>query len=108
MKDDNAGNKARRTDELLRNGARRIGGQRANAPFVRWPDGDEYAFVEGELLEIWEGHHGPVGRLRVTDASDNLLAVSGKESVAVCGPCHRQIRCPASRRLRREWRTGPD
>ena len=66
MKDDNAGNMARRTDELLRNGATQIGGQRASAPFVRWSN--DYAFLEGQAMELWEGSYGPVCRLRVAAA----------------------------------------
>lgn len=69
----------RRTDELLRNGAKELG-THATVPFVRWPDA--YAYLEGEALEVWEGLHGFVCRLRVSEC-ENLLAISGKGSEKV-------------------------
>ncbi len=64
----------RRTDELLRDGAKQLGSQAA-VPFVRWPDA--YAYLEGRVLEIWEGSFGPVCRLRLCEC-ENLVGISGK------------------------------
>ena len=64
----------RRTDELLRDGAKEVGGGPA-VPFVKWSD--VYAYLEGLVLEIWEGPHGPVCRFRLSEC-ENLVAISGK------------------------------
>ncbi len=44
-------------------------------PFVRWPD--VYAYLEGLVLEIWEGTFGPVCRLLLSKC-ENLVGISGK------------------------------
>ncbi len=64
----------RRTDELLRDGAKQLGSQ-ATVPFVRWQD--TYAYLEGLVLEIWEGTFGPVCRFRLSEC-ENLVGISGK------------------------------
>ena len=64
----------RRTDELLRDGAKQLGSQAA-VPFVRWPD--VCAYLEGRVLEIWEGSFGPVCHLKVSEC-ENLVGISGK------------------------------
>ena len=71
------GNSKRRTDELLESGAKELDGQQ-KAPFVRWPE--VYAYVEGRVLQIWEGTYGLVCRLRLERASENVEVVSGKDS----------------------------
>ena len=64
----------RRTDALIQDGAKQLGSQAA-VPFVRWQDA--YAYLEGLVLEIWEGTYGPVCRLRLSEC-ENLLGISGK------------------------------
>ena len=69
-----------RTDELRHGGARSLGGG-TRAPFVVW--GDEYSWVEGRVVELWDGKHGAVARFRVTAASPNLRAQLGSDQEAV-------------------------
>ena len=66
---------ARRTDELRRDGAKPLGGE-PGVPFVHWPN--EYAYVEGTVLEFWTGAFGRVCQLRIQDHSAGLTSTSGK------------------------------
>lgn len=62
-----------RTDELKRSGATPIGrGSGGSAPFVKF--GDDYAFVEGVVVDIWKGEYGRVAKIRTTEVSENLVA----------------------------------
>ena len=45
-------------------------------PFVVWPK-EDHAYVEGLLVKLWEGTHGPVARISVHEASDNVEGVTG-------------------------------
>lgn len=56
-----------RTDDLRQGGARERGGSGGGAPFVKWPD--TYAWVEGDVVDVWEGKYGLSATLNVTNAS---------------------------------------
>lgn len=67
-----------RTDELKRSGAKPIGkGSGGSAPFVKF--GDDYAYVEGVIVDIWKGEYGRVAKIRTTDVSENLVAQMNAE-----------------------------
>ncbi|MFQ5888813.1 MAG: hypothetical protein ACE5JR_02035 [Gemmatimonadota bacterium] len=69
-----------RTEELLRQGVRTLS-KGGKAPFVKW--GDEPCWLEGRILGRWESQYGPVLRIEVMAASENLTATTGtgKEKV---------------------------
>lgn len=73
-----------RTDELMQGGARSRTGRGGGAPFVKW--GDDPAWVEGKVLDIWEGKYGMAARVYVADCSDNLEA-GGKDEM---GPVEKE------------------
>ena len=65
-----------RTDELRIAGASERGVEResnggvttvGDTPFVKWPQ-DDYAWVEGTVLEIWEGQYGENVKLSIIDS----------------------------------------
>ena len=68
-----------RTDELRIAGATERGGSTNGTssggftPFVRWPS-EEYAWVEGVVVELWEGKYGDNVKLKVTEAEPELTA----------------------------------
>lgn len=65
-----------RTDELRDSGtAKNISGG-GNAPFVKW--GDRRAYVEGEIVSLWESQYGMNARMRVQKASSSVEASPGK------------------------------
>lgn len=62
-----------RTNELRRGGAQeRGGGGGGGAPFVAWHDC--YAWVEGEVVNVWSGKYGDTATMAVTAVSDGLEA----------------------------------
>ena len=66
-----------RTEDLRRGGAsERTGGSGGGPPFVKW--GEDYDWVEGEVLDLWEGKYGVSAKLRVVGASEGLEA-KGKD-----------------------------
>lgn len=66
-----------RTEEVRNSGARPIGGDGDNAPFIKW--GNSYAWVEGVIESFWEGDFGKVARLRVTNAHPELEGQKSKD-----------------------------
>ena len=55
-----------RTEELRRGGAKdHSSGSGGGAPFVKW--GDQYSYVEGSVLKVWEGKFGFSATIRVAD-----------------------------------------
>jgi len=70
-----------RTDELAGAGAKPLGGSGDGAPFVKW--GDDYAWVEGKVLNLWTGQYGENARVSVTDYSEQLRAKHDKDTPAV-------------------------
>jgi hypothetical protein len=71
-----------RTDELAEKGARRLGG--GSAPFVKW--GEDYGYVEGRIIEMWEGNYGRVATLEVQAVDGDVQAVEGGEEEKITGP----------------------
>lgn len=69
-----------RTEELRKAGAKKLGGG-GNHPFVKWDD--SHAYVEGELLRLWESNYGWCGTVAVHDVSPNLQAKMDKDTPAV-------------------------
>ena len=69
-----------RTDDLRQGGATDLTGEGGGggAPFVKWPTDTPYAYVEGELLKIWEGKYGKTATIKVSDRSEGLIA-KGKD-----------------------------
>ena len=67
-----------RTEDLRRGGASERTGQGSGGgpPFVKW--GEDYSWVEGTVLDLWEGKYGMSAKLRVVGASDALEA-KGKD-----------------------------
>ena len=53
------------------------------APYVRW--GDEYAYVEGQVLEIWDSPkgYGESVSMALSGCSDHLMGKLGTEMVAI-------------------------
>lgn len=66
-----------RTDELRRGGAKERGGGGGGTPFVKW--GERYAWVEGDILKLWEGKYGKSATVRVTRHSDDIQAAGKTE-----------------------------
>ncbi len=66
-----------RTEELRRNRRARSLSDGNRPLFMRWPQGDEYAHVEGKILELWDSKHGRMARLAVHQASEGAPAVMG-------------------------------
>ena len=65
-----------RTDDFRQGGAsdRTGSGGGGGAPFIKWPKGADYAWVEGEVLNIWEGKFGDSVTLKITAHSKALVA----------------------------------
>lgn len=60
-----------RTEELKKQGAEvRGNNNEEGSPFVRWPE--EPAYVEGEVIDVWNSKHGAVVTVKVAQSSDNL------------------------------------
>ena len=55
------------------------GGGGGGAPFIKWPKGADYAWVEGEVLNIWEGKFGDSVTLKITANSKALVAKGRNE-----------------------------
>jgi hypothetical protein len=78
-----------RTDELKAAGAvartREVSGDASAepAPYVKW--GDEYAWVEGQAMELWDSPkgYGESVAMTLTSCSDNLEGKLGTEIVAI-------------------------
>ena len=78
-----------RTDELRASGAVARtkdvseGGSTEPAPYIRWAD--EYAWVEGQVMELWDSPkgYGESVSFVLTSCSDNLMGKLGTEIVAI-------------------------
>ena len=78
-----------RTDELRASGAvartKEVSGDASMepAPYVRWTD--EYAYVEGQVMELWDSPkgYGESVSMALTACSDNLMGKLGTEIVAI-------------------------
>jgi len=78
-----------RTDELKASGAvartKEVSGDASMepAPYVKW--GDDYAYVEGQVTELWDSPkgYGESVAFTVTSCSDNLMGKLGTEIVAI-------------------------
>ena len=53
------------------------------APYVKW--GDDYAYVEGQVMELWDSPkgYGESVSIALTSCSDNLMGKLGTEIVAI-------------------------
>ena len=78
-----------RTDELRSSGAvartKEVSGDASAepAPYVKW--GDEYAWVEGQAMDLWDSPkgYGASVAMALTSCSDNLEGKLGTEIVAI-------------------------
>jgi len=78
-----------RTDELRASGAvartKEVSGDASMepAPYVKWAD--EYAYVEGQVKELWDSPkgYGESISMALTSCSDNLMGKLGTEIVAI-------------------------
>jgi len=78
-----------RTDELRASGAvartKEVSGDASSepAPYIRWAD--EYAWVEGQVMELWDSPkgYGESVSMALTACSDNLMGKLGTEIVAI-------------------------
>jgi len=78
-----------RTDELKASGAvartKEISGDASAepAPYVKW--GDEYAWIEGQVMELWDSPkgYGESVAMTLTSCSDNLMGKLATEIVAI-------------------------
>ena len=78
-----------RTDELKASGAvartKEVseGGSMEPAPYVKWAD--EYAYVEGQVMELWDSPkgYGESVAMALTSCSDNLMGKLATEIVAI-------------------------
>ena len=78
-----------RTDELRASGAvartKEVSGDASAepAPYVKWAD--EYAYVEGQVKELWDSPkgYGESVSIALTSCSDNLVGKLGTEIVAI-------------------------
>ena len=78
-----------RTDELKASGAvartKEVSGDASMepAPYVRWTD--EYAYVEGQVMELWDSPkgYGESVSMALTSCSDNLMGKLGTEIVGI-------------------------
>jgi len=60
-----------RTEELRHQGATdRTAGA---GGFVKWPKSDTYAWIEGEVRQVWESEYGPAVTLLVRDCEEIVL-----------------------------------
>jgi len=66
-----------RTEQLRRSGRAKSLPNGASAPFVQWPQDDEFVFIEGKVVGVWEGMYGMVARLSVSTVSANARGVTG-------------------------------
>ena len=77
-----------RTDELRASGAvartKEVSGDASMEPaaYVKW--GDDYAYVEGQVKELWDSPkgYGESVSMALTSCSDNLMGKLGTEIVA--------------------------
>ena len=80
-----------RTDELKASGAvartKEVSGDASMEPaaYIKW--GDEYAYVEGQVKELWDSPkgYGESVAMALTSCSDNLMGKLGTEIVAITG-----------------------
>jgi hypothetical protein len=79
-----------RTQELQEAGAVRRGEPKANGeamleptPFVKWPEGDEYTWVEGVVKSLWTGKYGENVTLTVFAHSPGLSGRVKDSEVAI-------------------------
>lgn len=80
-----------RTDELRASGAVARtkdvseGGSTEPAPYIRWAD--DYAWVEGQVKELWDSPkgYGESVAMALTSCSDNLTGKLGTEIVTIKG-----------------------
>ena len=80
-----------RTDELKASGAvartKEVSGDASMEPaaYIKW--GDEYAYVEGQVKELWDSPkgYGESVAMALTACSDNLMGKLGTEIVAITG-----------------------
>ena len=80
-----------RTDELRASGAvartRDVSevGSTEPAPYIRWAD--DYAWVEGQVMELWDSPkgYGESVAMALTSCSDNLMGKLGTEIVTIKG-----------------------
>ena len=78
-----------RTDELKASGAvartKEVSGDASMEPaaYVKW--GDEYAYVEGQVKELWDSPkgYGESVSMALTSCSDNLMGKLGTEIVGI-------------------------
>ena len=78
-----------RTDELRASGAvartKEVSGDGSSepVPYVKWAD--EYAYVEGQVKELWDSPkgYGESVSIELTSCSDNLVGKLGTEIVAI-------------------------
>ena len=66
-----------RAEQLLKSGRAKSLTSGGSAPFVHWPADGQHMFIEGEVVELWEGKYGQVARLLISQASANAWGVSG-------------------------------
>lgn len=59
-----------RTDELKRGGATDRTGSGGGVPFVKWDE--DYAWVEGDVKNVWTGQYGDSATMEVTNVSPGL------------------------------------
>ena len=80
-----------RTDELKASGAvartKEVSGDASMEPaaYIKW--GDEYAYVEGQVKELWDSPkgYGENVAMALTSCSDNLMGKLGTEIVTIKG-----------------------
>lgn len=67
-----------RTDELRQGGGRERAGSGSDGshPFVKW--GEDYAWLEGRLIDTWEGTYGLTGVMEITATGAAPLSAKGK------------------------------
>lgn len=66
-----------RTDDLRASGASERGGSVSGAPFVKW--GDDYSWLEGEVIGTFKTKYGLAATFRVTSVSDYGLNTQGRD-----------------------------
>lgn len=68
-----------RTDELRKHGGRERAGSGTGGshPFVKW--GEEYAWLEGRLIDTWEGQFGLTGVMEISAVGAAPLSATGKD-----------------------------
>ena len=78
-----------RTDELRASGAvartKEVSGDTSMepAPYIKW--GDDYAYVEGQVMELWDSPkgYGESVAMALTSCSDGLMGKLGTEIVPI-------------------------